>query len=148
MSATYGRAQINWRCHGYASNGVPQRWTFYYVASNFLGPTYRIANTGGSNWCLGLDVRITLTKAYSQWQGSNLVQEACSVTTGSEVVWNLLPATQSPDPTNQFEIVSTDTPFDQQSYCMAANTFLDTNGNRLIAEPCDPYNSSQWFALG
>jgi hypothetical protein len=81
-------------------------------------------------------------------QGSNLVQEACSVTTGSEVVRNLLPATQSPDPDNQFEIVSTDKPFDQQSCCMAANTFPDTNGNRLIAGPCDPYNSSQWFALG
>ena len=93
-------------------------------------------------------MRITLTKAYSQWPGSNLVQDACSGTTGSEVVWNLLPATQSPDPNNQFEIVSTDMPFDQQPYCMAANTFLDTNGNRLIAESCDPYNSSQWFALG
>jgi len=38
--------------------------------------------------------------------------------------------------------------FGQQPYCVAANTFLDTNGNRLIDESCDPYNSSQWFALG
>ncbi len=137
-----------WRCHGYASNGISQRWTFLFVASNSLGPTYRIANIGGSNYCLGLDVRMTLTTAYAQWAGKNLVQEACSDTTGSEVVWNLVPATQSPDPSNQFMITSTDMPFNQQPYCVAANTFLDTNGNRLIAEPCDPYNSSQWFALG
>ena len=137
-----------WRCHGYASNGISQRWTFLYVASNVLGPTYRIANIGGSNYCLGLDVRMTLTTAYAQWAGKNLVQEACSGSTGSEVVWNLVPATQSPDPNNQFMITSTDMPFNQQPYCVAANTFLDTNGNQLIAEPCDPYNSSQWFALG
>lgn len=31
---------------------------------------------------------------------------------------------------------------------MEANTFLDQNGNRLIAEPVSPYNSAQWFALG
>jgi hypothetical protein len=31
---------------------------------------------------------------------------------------------------------------------MEANTFLDTNGNRLIAEPYDYGNSAQWFALG
>jgi hypothetical protein len=30
---------------------------------------------------------------------------------------------------------------------MEANTFLDQNGNRLIAEPSDPWNSAQWFAL-
>jgi hypothetical protein len=39
--------------------------------------------------------------------GKNLVQEACSGTTGSEVVWNLVPATQSPDPNNQFMLIST-----------------------------------------
>ena len=59
-----------------------------------------------------------------------------------------MPATQSPDPNNQFMLVSTNVPFDQQPYCVAATTFLDTNGNRLIAELCDPYNSSQWWASG
>ena len=31
---------------------------------------------------------------------------------------------------------------------MEANTFLDQNGNRLIAEQEEPDNSAQWFALG
>ena len=34
---------------------------------------------------------MTLSTAYAQWAGKNLVQEACSGTTGSEVVWNLVP---------------------------------------------------------
>jgi hypothetical protein len=122
-----------WRCHGYASNGIPQRWTFFYVGSNSLGPAYRIANIGGSGYCLGLDVRMTLSTAYAQWAGKSLVQEACSGTTGSEVVWNLVPATQSPDPNNQFMLVSTNVPFGQQPYCVAANDFRDTNGTRLTA---------------
>jgi len=50
---------------------------------------------------------MTHSTAYAQWAGTSLVQQACSGTTGREVVWN-----------------------------------------RLIAEPCDPYNSSQWWALG
>lgn len=137
-----------WSCHGYASNGIPQRWTFLYVGTDSVGPAYRIANIGGSGYCLGLDVRMTHSAAYAQWAGKSLVQEACSGTTGGEVVWSLAPATQSPDPNNQFMLVSTYAPFNQQPYCVAANTFLDTNGNRLIAEPCDPYNSSQWWALG
>ena len=27
-----------WRCHGYASNGIPQRWTFFYVGRTLWGP--------------------------------------------------------------------------------------------------------------
>jgi hypothetical protein len=44
-----------WRCHGYASNGIPQRWTFLYVGNNIVGSAYRIANIGGSGYYLGLD---------------------------------------------------------------------------------------------
>jgi hypothetical protein len=142
-SAQFQSLQL-WHCHGYASNGLPQRWTFVFALTDFVGRSaYRIG--GPLGWCLGLDVR---APSYAQWQGSNIVQEACSGTVGSQVLWTLQPATQSPDPNNQFEIVSEDAPFGQHPYCVAANTFLDTNGNRLIAEPCDPYNSSQWYALG
>jgi hypothetical protein len=74
-----------WRCHGYASNGIPQRWTFLYVGNNIVGSAYRIANIGGSGYYLGLDARMTHSTAYAQWAGKSLVQEACSGTTGSEV---------------------------------------------------------------
>ena len=33
---------------------------------------------------------MTLSTAYAQWAGKNLVQEACSGTTGSAVVWSLV----------------------------------------------------------
>jgi Ricin-type beta-trefoil lectin domain len=134
-----------WRCHGYASNGIPQRWTFYYAGSNSLGPAYRIANTGGSNWCIGLTPH---PSSYAAWYGTSLVQEACSSTTGSEVVWNLVPATQSPDPDNQFMLTSTYVPFGQQPYCISASSWTDENGTRLVAKPCDPSDSRQFWALG
>jgi len=57
---------------------------------------------------------MTHSTAYAQWAGKSLVQEACSGTAGSEVVWNLVPATRSPDPNNQFMLVSTNVPVDQQ----------------------------------
>jgi len=58
-----------------------------------------------------------------------------------------VPATNSPDPNNQFILVNA---YDAVShpYAMEANTFLDQNGNRLIAEPVASANSAQWFALG
>lgn len=33
-------------------------------------------------------------------------------------------------------------------FCMAANTFTDTNGTALIVAPCDYYNTSQYFNFG
>ncbi|HYV81163.1 MAG TPA: hypothetical protein VE979_23850 [Streptosporangiaceae bacterium] len=46
-----------WRCHGYASNGTPQRWQFSYLGQYLGGsiPEYRIANVG-SGLCIGLTI--------------------------------------------------------------------------------------------
>jgi hypothetical protein len=33
-------------------------------------------------------------------------------------------------------------------WCVASDTFLDVNGNRLLGEPCDQYNTSQLWNLG
>src|SRR5215813_12535667 len=48
---------------------------------------------------------MTHSTAYVRWAGTSLAQEACSGTTGSDVVWNLVPAihghpsrTTCPDP--------------------------------------------------
>jgi hypothetical protein len=82
--------------HRYASNGIPQRWTFLYMGSNSAGQAYPIANIGGSGLL--------------HWPGAE--------------------------------------PYCQQPYCVAANDFRDTNGTRLTASLCDPYNSQQWWALG
>jgi hypothetical protein len=121
-----------WHCHGYASDGAPQRWRFSPTQQGGPFPTYKIANVG-SGLCIGLDPR-------NERAGANLVQESCSILDTS---WQMVPAQNSPDPNNQFHLVNI-----FFNYAMEANTFLDQNGNRLIAEPYDPFNSAQWFALG
>jgi len=134
-----------WRCHGYASNGNPQRWQFSYQGQ-FLGgplPIYQIANVG-SGLCIGLDPSRVNAGTIP---GSNLVQESCISNLTS---WILKPATNSPDPNNQFMLLNA---FDSLSfhhlpYAMEANTFLDQNGTRLLAEPQSDWNSAQWYALG
>ena len=132
-----------WRCHGYASNGTPQRWQFSYQGQFLGGPRaiYRIANVG-SGLCIGLDPNRVNAGTIA---GSNLVQESCI---SNLTEWILVPATLSPDPNNQFMLENLFGSVLHTSYAMEANTFLDQNGNRLIAEPDSDGNSAQWFALG
>jgi len=132
-----------WHCHGYASNGTPQRWQFTYLGQWLGGPIpmYSIANVG-SGLCIGLDPNRVNAGTVA---GSNLVQESCL---SYQTAWELVPATNSPDPNNQFMLVNLYGALGHQQYAMEANTFLDQNGNRLIAEPADAWNSAQWYALG
>ena len=104
---------------------------------------YRIANVG-SGLCIGLDPNRVNAGTIP---GSNLVQESCI---SNLTTWMLMPATQSPDPNNQFMLVNVydSLSFHHQPYAMEANTFLDVNGNRLIAEEIDQANSAQWYAVG
>jgi hypothetical protein len=131
-----------WHCHGYASDGAPQRWQFSYQGQFLGGPTpmYRIANVG-SGLCIGIDP----SRQGFDTPGSNLVQESC---VEPRTLWLIVPALNSPDPDNQFMLLSEFYAHFGPSYAMEANTFLDQNGNRLIAEPEDAFNSAQWFALG
>ena len=143
-SAQFQNLQL-WRCHGYASNGTPQRWQFTFVGK-FLGigvPEYQISNAG-SGLCIGLDPNKVNANTVA---GSNLLQESCS-NSSFMTVWELVPATDSPDPDNQFMLVNTWGALFHPQYAMEANTFLDQNGNRLIAELESPANSAQWYALG
>jgi hypothetical protein len=143
FGSTSGNTTLQlWSCHGYDSHGSPQRWQFQ-VAGNYVGsslPIYRIANVG-SGLCIGLNAGFVNAGTAA---GSPLVQESCI---SSMTSWLLVPAAASPDPNNQFLLVNA---YDAQHhpYAMEANTFLDQNGNRLIAEPEDFWNSAQWFALG
>jgi len=104
---------------------------------------YRIANVG-SGLCIGLDPNRVNAGTIP---GSNLVQDSC---VSNLTTWILKPATQSPDPNNQFMLLNVfdGLSFHHAPYAMEANTFLDQNGNRLIAEPDDDWNSAQWYALG
>src|SRR4029077_7610181 len=112
-----------WRCHGYASNATPQRWEFEFANLVLARPVYRIANVG-SGLCIGLDPNRVNAGTIA---GSNLVQESCI---NSPTLWELIPATDSPDPNNQFILRSAFGGLSSgPTYAMEANTFLDQNGN-------------------
>ncbi len=75
-----------YHCHGYASNGAPQRWTFLHVQDN----VYEIDNYWGSGKCLtpnpagdpaNFDVPI--------------MQEPCGISASQE--WTMLPVSNAPD---------------------------------------------------
>jgi len=144
-STAQGQNLQLWRCHGYASNGTPQRWNFTFVQQNRKDGTlfYEIENVG-SGLCIGLDQNRVRAGTIA---GSNLLQEDCQDGLTS---WTLTPALDSPDSNNQFILENEQDwlPFTGGKWAMEANTFLDQNGNRLIAEPVDSFNSAQWFALG
>jgi hypothetical protein len=141
-TAQFDNLQL-WHCHGYASDGAPQRWQFVYDGQWEGGsvPMYQIANVG-SGLCIGLDPNRVNAGTIP---GSNLVQESCA---SHLAEWRVEPATQSPDPNNQFMLENVYNDSFSHGYTMDANTFLDQNGTRLIAEPEDAFNSAQWFALG
>jgi hypothetical protein len=48
----------------------------------------------------------------------------------------------------QLENMNSSFPWEGNGFCMAANTFSDTNGTRLILTPCSYYDTSQYFNPG
>jgi hypothetical protein len=136
-----------WTCHATAADGISQRWTFVPVSPGQPGTAYEIVNQGGSNLCLGMDLRMTQTVPYAQWSDKSLVQETCGAGDVWDTRWSVLPTTQSPDPANQVEIVSEALVSGQAPYCLAADNFRDTNGVRVVALPCSPYDSRQWWSI-
>jgi hypothetical protein len=115
-------------CHGYASDGAPQRWTFLPVDSN----VYLIDNNA-SGRCL------------QDFDPQDIVQDSCQVTFAQE--WEI---TATPYDPNLFLLQSVNWP----SECLSA---VNTSGNDrtpLQVVPCDhsasfsPTLAEQLFALG
>ena len=125
-----------WRCHGYASNGAPQRWVFVNSgAAEF--PMYQIhIQTASSTNCIGMVKPLAAA--------NSIVLENCSAPATD---WFLLPIDQS-NPNSDFQLQNELSAFHSPGLCVAADTFLDVNGNRLLGEPCDRYNTSQLWNLG
>jgi len=142
-SLAQGNNLVLWRCHGYASNGAPQRWEFEFQDTRDSAGVleFKIASVD-SGLCIGLDPNKVAAGTIS---GSNLLQVSCI---SPFTTWGLVPATLSPDPNHQFILQNSFSTYAGGPWVMEANTFLDQNGNRLIAEPRQDANSAQWFALG
>jgi Ricin-type beta-trefoil lectin domain len=115
-------------CHGYASNGAPQRWTFIPVAAN----TYLIYNNA-SGRCL------------QDFDPQDIVQDSCRVNFWQE--WSIAPTPYDP---TLFLLQAVNWP----NQCLAAADTSGNDGTPLQVVPCDysanfgPNLVEQLFALG
>jgi hypothetical protein len=118
-------------CHGYASNGSPQRWQFLLGgAVTGVGAYYRIRNTG-SGMCIGFGNGVEASR-------TDLVLENCD----SAPSWLLF---QNPGSgAAYFGLVALNT-----NICMAAGGLDDSNGTLLMGITCSaPGDAAQILSLG
>lgn len=132
-----------YHCHGYASNGGPQRWFFtpvgqYNKNTGTIFTVYQIRNQS-SGLCIGFPE--TFPTAV------DLIQEPC----GSGIFdtqWALEPvnpASSSPD----FQLETLEPRLTYVGHwCMAASNFTGNSPTRLVAEPCEPTDTRQLWNLG
>jgi hypothetical protein len=132
-----------WRCHGYASNGGPQRWVFtpvgqYNKNTGTIFTVYQIRNQT-SGLCLGFPE--------TSPTGVDLIQEPCG-SGAFDTQWALEPVDPSgTSPDFQLETLEPRLTY-VGHWCMAVSNFTDNNATRLVAEPCEPTDTRQLFNLG
>lgn len=130
-------------CHGYASNGTPQRWDFILdgntgIFANFS--TYHMINTG-SGYCIGISPNIP---NFNSSAGTDIVQESCLDSLDTD--WILVPVDRS-NPNSDFQLETLrGYPF-IPTWCMAASNFTDNN-TRLVMERCSSSDTRQLWNLG
>lgn len=131
-SATVGTQLQIFHCHGYASNGLPQRW--YFSGPLILGPgdaVYEINTKYGL--CVGADLN------HVQLASARVIMDTCWFLGPS---WNFLNPGPS-SPARDFELELADT-----GYCMTLPNPVGINGDQIRLEPCDPGNYLQHWNLG
>ena len=133
-----------YHCHGYASNGAPQRWVFIQPEDNNGNliydsngsPVYEIYN---------LAAGLCLT-AQNLLAGMPLTLGTCNRATTTGQIWWELPGVGSPSGPG-FEIFPWPVNFSYGN-CVAASNASGNNHTRLVMEPCDPGNTARVFRLG
>jgi hypothetical protein len=127
-TAAGARLQLS-DCHGYAPNGMPQRW-------HFSGGRFHQMSNARSGLCIGFpDGGPPVT-------GARLVQERCDQVPG----WQLVP--QSRDGTDALFQLETSGP-GSPALCMAAARLSNDNHVPLVALPCDGFqDAEQLLELG
>ena len=126
-----------YHCHGYASDGAPQRWHFSCTSRGSCAvpnSAYQVSNAS-NNLCIGFPDGDRFGTA-----GERLVQESCSSTLG----WVPVPQNRNDtDPLLELEAVGSD------SLCMAAANTFDNNQTPLVATTCDGFtDAAQILELG
>ena len=144
-STADGRWLDLWRCHGYASNGTPQRWYFFQVYNQDASgsyvpvtedgyPVYQIFNVAAAKCLYREDSGL----------GNPVTLRSCDNTQGSRWELRLTPLSST-----AFELATY--PQDDPSWapeCLSASNFTDRNGTGLVKELCSYYDTSQLWSLG
>jgi Ricin-type beta-trefoil lectin domain len=135
-SATSGTALQLWHCHGYASNGGPQRWLFNAWGAPNVQNIYHI---NSHNLCLGGDPNRGLTP------GERAELVTCRGLVGGPL-WGLHSRNAySGDPYFMLVLGAGDL---SSSYCLALPDFSGGNGEPVILEPCNANDELQYWNLG
>ena len=109
-------------CHGYGSDGAPQRWTFQVLGIyTFAGPTVRIHNINPQH-CL------TATPS------GGIVSGTCYV---GDDLWVVRSENLWPTDPNFSLILNSSLQDDGTGICMAAANTTDSNGTPLVTVPCN-----------
>ena len=118
-----------YHCHGYASDGAPQRW-------HYLGGRFSEVSNANSGLCIGFPA------GGAPVIGARLVQERCD----QGPAWQLVP--QSRDSTDPLFVLEASGP-GGPALCMAAADLSDNNQTPLVAAPCQGFgNAAEIFELG
>ena len=130
------QAQL-YRCHGYASNGAPQRWVFVPIVDSNDIPF--LDNGSQVYWVYNLAANECLIDANTT-PGTQLTLGTCtSLGTG----WELHSANGPNSPDFQLALYNPG-----RQNCAAASNFTDRNGTRLVIEDCVPSDTRQLWNRG
>jgi len=142
-STRIGQLMQLWRCHGYASNGAPQRWVFLpFVNGNDI--PIRDPSTGDILYqILNLAANECLT-AGGPAPGQQMALTVCD----TAEVWDLRSDNAVSQNGFDFQIALGGQVVGSDSTCVSASNFTDNNGTRLVTEPCSQYDTSQIWNLG
>ena len=127
-----------YRCHGYASNGAPQRWVFVQAEDRNGNPVMEGGNNVYElyNLAAGRCLAVTATRV-----AQPLILTSCVTTSTSVALWELRPTTPA---SHDFQLAL----WLYDDWCIGANDFNDNSPTRLLLFGCSPSDTSQLWNLG
>jgi hypothetical protein len=137
-STSFGTQVQLYRCHGYASNGAPQRWVFVQPDDSNGNPITEGGNNVYElyNLAAGRCLAVTGTSV-----GHPLIMGSCITSSTSIAWWELRPTTPA---SHDFQLALW--LFDD--WCIGADDFRDNSPTRLLLFGCSPTDTSQLWNLG
>jgi hypothetical protein len=130
-STTFGTPIQLFHCHGYASNGAPQRWNFAFWTNVSPGVTaYSITTQAGYG--------VGNISGLPAFAGARVGLKRSII----GPVWYLHSRNEySGDPAFALELADT-------GYCMSLPDLSGRNGESIVLEPCDLGSALQLWNLG